>query len=78
MVALLATAAAIAFLEPASGARAQDARTSRQSATPYNIPAQPLAGALTAYAQVTAVKIAYPASLAQGKTSAPVTGTLPR
>jgi len=76
--AFLAASTAIALVGLPPIASAQETKTSRQSDQTFNIPTQSLAGALTAYATVTAIKIAYPSSLAQGKQSAPVSGALSR
>lgn len=69
---------ALALSTSASDAQVQDAKTSRQLFTNYDIPAESLAAALTAYAQVASVKIAFPALLTQGKRSTAVKGALSR
>ncbi|MGK6311903.1 TonB-dependent receptor domain-containing protein [Neorhizobium sp. DT-125] len=50
--------------------------TAQQRIHNFNIPAQPLAGALTAFARQSGLQLAYPASLAAGKTAPAVNGAL--
>ncbi len=66
--------ASTALATSATGVAAQ-AQTLAQT-TAFNIPAQPLATALSTFASQAGVKIAYPASLAAGRSARPVRGNL--
>jgi hemoglobin/transferrin/lactoferrin receptor protein len=60
---------------PAGYARAQSQAASAQSAVTFNIPAQPLSSALTAFARQSGIKLAYPASLSTGKSAPALRGS---
>jgi iron complex outermembrane receptor protein len=71
---LAASVAAIALGQPAQAQQASG--TSGQVA--FNLPAQPLASALAAYARQTGIKMAYPASLTAGKSAPALRGAYSR
>ena len=75
---VLAASAAIAPLVSATAAGAQEDKGARLQPATYNIPAQPLAGALTAFARAAGLKIAYPAHLAAGKAAGGISGPYTR
>ena len=66
-------------LVPLGSAAAQSQRAAvGQSMPTFDIPAQPLSSALTAFARQSGVKLAYPASLAVGKSAPELRGPLAR
>ena len=67
-------AAGLAVLTPAVPAMAQ--ATVASASAQFDIPAQPLAAALGQYMRQSGVQVAYAAALADGATSAPVSGQL--
>lgn len=74
----LAASVAIAPLVSATAASAQEDKGARLQPVTYNIPAQPLAGALTAFARASGLKIAYPARLTAGKSAGAISGPYTR
>lgn len=70
---LLGTALVFGF--PAISASPAEAQA-QPAAQAFNIPAQPLPAALDSFSRAAGWQVDYPPSLAQGKTSAAVTGTL--
>lgn len=71
---LAASVAAIALGQPA---QAQQPSGTTGNVT-FNLPAQPLASALAAYAQRTGIKMAYPTTLAAGKSAPALRGAYSR
>lgn len=66
-------------LVPLGSAAAQSQRAAvGQSMPTFDIPAQPLSSALTAFARQSGIKLAYPASLAVGKSAPALRGPLAR
>ncbi|MER2178573.1 MAG: STN domain-containing protein, partial [Stenotrophomonas maltophilia] len=74
-IALLTAGLAAAPALPAL-ALAQSGPTSAASTLRFDIPAQPLSDALRAYMRQSGVQVAYPAALAEGVISSPVTGQM--
>ncbi|MGE8250780.1 MAG: STN domain-containing protein, partial [Stenotrophomonas bentonitica] len=72
-IALLSAGLATA---PALPALAQSSPASAAATLRFDIPAQPLADALRAYMRQSGVQVAYPAALAEGVISSPVTGQM--
>ncbi|MCJ8055195.1 TonB-dependent receptor [Shinella curvata] len=75
--ALVALAASVHTV-PGHEAWAQQATTGRLQPGTYNIPSQPLSSALVSFARVSGLKIAYPATLTEGKTSSAAIGPYTR
>lgn len=67
---------AVAILSGVSEVRAQQPSSAQASAVNFNIPAQPLTSALTAFARQSGVQLAYPAALAAGKSAPALSGQL--
>ncbi len=75
--ALVALAASVHTV-PGQQAWAQQATTGRLQPGTYNIPSQPLSSALVSFARASGLKIAYPATLTEGKTSSAAVGPYTR
>jgi len=67
--------ASTALIPLAHGAVAQAQTATQGSTMSFNIPAQPLTAALTAFARQTGLKIAYPAALTAGKSAPALRGS---
>jgi iron complex outermembrane recepter protein len=78
---LACVAAAVAFVVALAGGQASaqerpDAAIAQAQQRTYNIPSQPLAGALTAFGQQSGMQVSISAGLAQGVTSPGASGSL--
>lgn len=75
---ILVASTAIVPLVSAADALAQEQRSARLQPVSYNIPSQSLTGALTAFARASGLKIAYPATLTQGRVAPALRGPYTR
>ncbi len=76
--AFLLASTAMVMLPGVQGAQAQQPAVTQGSTVNFNIPAQSLTSALTAFARQSGVQLAYPASLTAGKTAPALQGSLAR
>ncbi len=75
--AVVVATTAVGSLQTAMPALAQQQRSARSGATTFDIPAQSLTAALTAFARQSGLRLAYSASLTQGKSAPAVSGPIP-
>ena len=75
--AVVVATTAVGSLQTAMPALAQQERSARSGATTFDIPAQSLTAALTAFARQSGLRLAYSASLTQGKSAPAVSGPIP-
>jgi len=68
----------VSLLAAAPAAEAQQASAAQGNTVNFNIPAQPLTSALSAFARQSGVKLAYPASLTAGKSAPALSGQYTR
>lgn len=75
-IVFVAVAAAAGSLATPSDAPAQTAASAQARTAMFDIPAQPLASALAAFARQSGIRLAYPASLAAGRFAPAVSGSM--